>query len=441
MQNNKGLAIQSISSRSPLYELGIRAGDAIISIDKNRIRDVLDIMFYSADNPDLVEINRDNQKLSFKIPPSLDKSIFSGVVFQPFRIKTCKNNCIFCFVNQMPKGMRKTLYVKDEDYRMSFLYGNYITLSNLTELDKKRIVRQRISPLFISVHATDTKVRNNILKNQNAPNIMNELRFLAKNKIRLHTQIVVCPGINDGDILEKTIQDLYRLYPYVMSIAVVPVGLTSHRKERLTGFDKEKSLQVLSIVNKYHQRFKKKHGEGIVYAADELYIKSEIPVPDFEYYDDAPQIENGVGMVSQFLQQAKNVKLKKITSLANLDKMPMITVYTGISFLGYLKEFIKNIQSLGINIQAIGVKNSFFGDTVTVTGLLTGRDVIKALEPNIEKDSVLLIPDVCLKEDNAVFLDDVSTSDIEGVLQIKTKVIKSTPNGLIKGILDVYNSI
>ncbi|MCX8026369.1 MAG: DUF512 domain-containing protein [Thermodesulfovibrionales bacterium] len=441
MKNNKGVIIESINRRSMLFELGVRPNDALICIDNKRIRDVLDVMFYSADNPKVIEINRDSQRISLHIPKESNTNIFSGVNFQPFRIKTCRNNCIFCFVNQMPKGLRKSLYVKDEDYRMSFLYGNYITLSNLTEYDKKRIIQQRISPLYISVHATDTDVRNSILRNKNAPNIMNELKTLVKGKIRMHTQVVVCPDINDGEVLEKTILDLYKLYPYVMSIAVVPVGITAHRKEKLKGFDKERAIQVLSIVNKYHQRFRKKHGEGIVYPADEMFIKAEMPIPPLKYYDDLPQIENGVGMVAQFLHQAKHIKYKRLTSMINQNNAPHITTFTGTSFLSYLTEFVKNIQSFGINIRAIGIKNSFFGDTVTVTGLLSGRDVIKALEGDIEKNSVLLIPDVCLKEGDKIFIDDVSTDDIEGILNVKTRIIKSNPSGLIKGILDVYNAV
>lgn len=432
MQNRCGVEIENIRPGSIAEMAGLLHGDMLVSINGHRLNDAIDFMFYK-NEPELnIDLKRKGKKLSFKLSPKEGEDL--GIEVKLFKIKTCANNCIFCFVAQIPKGLRKTLYVKDEDYRMSFLYGNYVTLTNLSTQDKKRIVKQRLSPLYISVHSTNRVIRNTMLGNNKAPDILKELKFLKENKIRMHSQIVLCPGYNDGKELERTIRDLYRFYPYVSSIAVVPVGLTMHRKggvnPPLRSVEKEDARQAIEIIDSYQKRFKKKHGDPIVYGADELYIKAGEVFPPLKDYGELPQIENGVGMVALFMSQAKKIKIPK----KNLKKY---ITFTGTSFYPYLKKFTDRLlEKETINITVIPVENNFFGKSVTVTGLLTGRDVIKTLSDKIDSYELLLVPNTVMREGENVFLDDISKKDIEDALGIRVKVIEPTPEGLLKGLED-----
>jgi putative radical SAM enzyme (TIGR03279 family) len=330
-------------------------------------------------------------------------------------------------VKQLPKGLRKSLYIKDEDYRLSFLYGNYMTLSNLDIRDRKRIIEQRLSPLYISVHTTNRAVRNRMIGNPRASDVMKELRFFADRKIRMHTQIVLCPGYNDGKELENTIRDLYKFYPYISSIAVVPVGLTMHRKSQINPVTAEDAAKTIGIVESFQKRFRKKHGDSIVYCADEMYIKADLPFPHLKEYDVLPQIENGVGLVPLFLSQSKKVRMPKQMP----PKVNFLT-FTGTSFYPFLKRFIDRIsEKEHISINAIPVENNFFGTSVTVAGLLTGRDIIKSLNDNTCACEVLLVPDVMLKEDEDLFLDDVSIRDIEEATGLRVIRTEATPQGLV----------
>jgi putative radical SAM enzyme (TIGR03279 family) len=356
-----------------------------------------------------------------------------GVVLKPFTIKKCTNRCIFCFVAQLPKGMRKTLYVKDEDYRLSFLYGNYITLTSLTDDERKRIVEQHLSPLYISVHSTDTEIRNRMLGNPKAGDILKDLRFFAEHNIRMHAQIVLCPGYNDGRDLARTINDLYKFYPYVQSIAVVPVGLTTHRKKVLRHVEKSDALSALEIVSRFQARFRRKHGEHIVFAADELYIKADVEFPPLKDYDELSQIENGVGLVPKFLSQSKRVKIHVTDTM----KKRKFIALTGTSFYPYLARFIERIRKRGFDIEAFPVENVYFGSSVTVTGLLTGRDVMRALSGHVQSDDILLIPDIVMKEGHEVFLDDVSRQEIEEILGVKSVIIEPTPSGIFDALLEL----
>ncbi len=438
MPNTKGVEIESVNPSSEAEALGFRAGDVLVSIDKNPIRDLIDVLYYGNEPSLTAKIRRHQRTLDIELKdlPEGTNIFTDQMTFKPFRVTTCKNNCLFCFVSQLPKGLRKSLYIKDEDYRLSFLYGSYITLTNLTEQDKQRIITQRLSPLYISVHTTDHDKRLLLLGNKNAPPVIDEIRYLARHRIRMHTQIVVCPGINDGSTLERTIRDLYKFYPYVMSIAVVPVGLTAHRKRKLKGFDKALAIETLMIVERFQNRFRKKHGEGIVYAADELYIKAERDFPDIDMYDELPQLENGVGMVPLFMHEAKKLKIKGYLSQVQASKSQNFVTFTGSSFYPFLKDYISQFKGYGLNIEVYEVVNSLLGNSVTVAGLLSGRDIIKTLSDKVSAGSLLLIPEVCLKEGERVFLDDVTVDDIEGVLNVKAIVIPPTPEGLLNGIVE-----
>ena len=427
-----GIEIESVRKGSIAEKAGLQPQDKLVSVNGHKIGDVIDLMFYGNEQDLEFLVIRDKEKLVVRTEADADVAGDLGIVMKPFKIRACRNNCMFCFVSQLPKGMRRTLYLKDDDYRMSFLFGNYVTLTNITAADRKRISEQRLSPLYISVHSTSAALRNDMIGNQTAVDILREIKFLVDNRIRLHAQIVMCPGYNDGKALAKTIADLYRFYPYVMSVAVVPVGLTSHRKKRMRPVEKEDAINALDIIHKYQARFKRKHGECIVYGADELYIKGELDFPPLPDYGDLPQIENGVGMVPWFLQQAKRVKIPQ--GVEKMRKQRFVT-FTGMSFSPFLSKFVSRLKKNGVDIDAIALENTFFGKDVTVTGLLTGRDLIKSLSEVLKKGDILLIPDIVMREGTEVLLDDVSKEDIEEVLGVKTVVIDSTPKGLLDAVV------
>lgn len=428
MKKGNAVEIETVEQGSLAEQAGIRPGDRLISVNRRRVRDAIDLLFYGSE-PDLrLVVQRGEERTSYHIDRSESHGQSLGISLKQLRVRTCGNKCIFCFVMQLPKCLRKPLYLKDEDYRFSFLYGNYITLTNLTREERKRIVDQHLSPLYISVHATDTAVRRTMLGNDAAPDILKELKYFADHGIRMHTQIVLCPGYNDGKILAATINDLYRLYPYVQSIAVVPVGLTEHRRKPLAPVTAADAEAALDIVHRFQTRFRRKHGEGIVYAADELYLKAGRDFPTLKEYDELAQIENGVGLIALFQQQARRLKLPQF------ERQQRFVTFTGISFAPFLETFADRLRRHGIDLQVIPVENGFFGRSVTVAGLLTGRDVMKTLAGRLQKNDILLIPDVVMREGDQVFLDDVTVHDIEDILGVRTLVVASTPRGLLEGI-------
>lgn len=432
MASTSGVEIESVQPGSLAEHAGLREGDVIVSMNGSPVRDVIDFMFHRATEELDIEYRRKTAADHVKI--ITDDEVDLGITLKPFKVKTCKNSCVFCFVKQLPKGLRRPLYVKDEDYRLSFLYGNYITLSNLSPADKKRIVSQRLSPLYISVHSTDKAVRNRMLGNLKAENILRELRFFADNKIRMHIQVVLCPGFNDGRELKNTVSDLYKLFPYVSSIAVVPVGLTRHRTPGLRPVGKEDAGEAIDIVEAFQKRFRKRHGDPVVFCSDEMYIKAERQFPPLRDYGSLPQIENGVGLVPLFLSQAKKLKTPK--SIQGRGRR--FLTFTGVSFYPFLKKLIDRLaEKEQIDIEVVPVVNEFFGPSVTVTGLLTGRDVIRSLHDIAEAFDVLLVPGVVLKEGEGIFLDDVSIADVEEALGLKIMVTDCSPQGLIETIAGI----
>jgi putative radical SAM enzyme (TIGR03279 family) len=431
MPCKSGIVIEEITPGSPAEASGLQKGDVLLSLNGRPLRDAIDFMFFRGEDTLTLEFLRDTVKNHIQVCQG--GGDYAGITIRPFKVKTCSNNCLFCFVKQLPKGLRRSLYIKDEDYRLSFLYGNYMTLSNITSHDKKRIIEQRLSPLYISVHATTRAVRNKLIGNARASDILKELKFFADNKIRFHTQIVLCPGYNDGRELQKTIRDLYKFYPYTSSIAVVPVGLTIHRRQQVRPVTKEDAVRAIETVESFQKRFQKKHGDPVVYCADEMYIKAERPFPSMKTYGVFPQIENGVGMVPLFMNQAKKVRIPK--SVSHTTKF---ITFTGVSFFPFLKKFTDRLaEKENIDITLLQVENQFFGTSVTVTGLLTGRDVIKTLHDNIDSCKVLIVPDVALKEDKDLFLDDVSLRDVESATGLVVVRAEATPQGLIDAIATV----
>lgn len=433
MQYKNGIMIEKVYPGSQAEKLGLLPGDIVVSINAHQLNDPIDFLFYSSDNSITIEVKRNGENISLHTIREEGREF--GLDFEPFKVIACNNNCIFCFVKQLPKGLRKTLYVKDDDYRMSFLYGNYVTLTNLKEEDRRRIIEQRLSPLYISVHSTNRVLRNKLLGNAKAPDLLKELKFFTDNKIRFHTQIVLCPGYNDSKELGRTINDLYRYYPYVLSTAVVPVGLTMCKRPNVRPVEVVDAINALRTIESFQRRFKKRHGDPFVYASDEMYIKAQIPFPSLSDYGDLPQIENGVGMVPLFLSRSKKLKIHK-----SLSRNKKVLTFTGLSFYPFLKKFADRIiKKEDISLEIIPVENKFFGPPITVAGLLTGMDVIRALFGKIEGCEVLLVPDVVLKNREDMFLDDITLKDMRDTLRIPVRKIKSTPEGLITGLQEVEN--
>jgi putative radical SAM enzyme (TIGR03279 family) len=408
------LEIVRVPPGSAAADLGLRSGDFIVSINNEEVNDVIDFQFLAADEHLTLVVKRKGGKTEH-VRTRKDPDDNLGLEFPPLHIKRCRNNCIFCFVDQMPSGSRKTLYIKDDDFRASFLYGNFITLGALSESDWDRIFRQRLSPLYISVHATDPELRSLLLRNKKAPDIISSLKRLAAGGIRMHTQIVLCPGVNDGEHLERTINDLAALFPAVASIAVVPVGRTAFREGLfpLRSFTQREARRVLETTRTLARRFNKQFGTRLVFPSDEFFIKAQEAIPSSSFYEDFPQIENGVGMIAAFLSEVSRTRLP--------SRMPDVTatVITGVSFSGVLDTVLARIRTIdGVTIRKVAVKNRFFGPSVTVTGLLTGSDILHALKGKRLGD-ILMIPSNALKEDEAVFLDGMSLEQLQQQLKVR----------------------
>ncbi|MGM0607450.1 MAG: DUF512 domain-containing protein [Candidatus Muiribacteriota bacterium] len=320
-------------------------------------------------------------------------------------IKQCENNCIFCFIDQMPPGMRKTLYVKDDDFRHSYLYGNYITLTNCTEKELEYIADNNLSPLYISVHALNPDIRKKIMNNENAGKIQKNLSFLTSEEISLNIQIVLIPGLNDGEILKETLRGLYKFTPYIDSVGIVPVGLTRFRKnlEKISSVDSKKALEVLNLVTKFQKKAFKEYGVKWVYPADEFFLLAEKKIPGDSFYNKYEQIENGIGITRKFLNSFHRASKRKVLDFNR--KGYLITSVSG------KKIFDTLIKKYNLNIELIVVKNKFFGESITVTGLLTARDILFNISKKALKDYPVLVPDIIFNFEEYT-LDNVSREEI-----------------------------
>jgi putative radical SAM enzyme (TIGR03279 family) len=410
------MKIKSTTEKSRASRIGILPGDELLAINRHPICDLIDYKYYSAEDYLNIKIKtEDGLVRRIKIKKQPDKDL--GLEFNDIKYKSCKNNCIFCFVHQLPKGLRKTLYFKDEDFRLSFLHGNFVTLTNTSSEDIERIINQRLSPLYISVHATNEDLRKRMLGNPRISNIMPIIKRLAHAKIEMHTQIVLCPGINDRDYLRKSVQDLSVFFPYVKSLALVPVGLTKFRSRlpKINPVSKTYSKEIIRLVDEWQKHFRKQWNCGFVYAADEFFTKAQLDIPDKEYYDEFYQIENGVGIMRQFMDtfKAKHKLLPK-----NLHKKLKITLITGVSAFSMIKDITDHYLSSisGLSVHPVMVKNDFFGHSVTVTGLLAGKDILKALRKEKKLGEIILLPPNCLNEDG-LFLDNLTPQDLERELK------------------------
>jgi putative radical SAM enzyme (TIGR03279 family) len=429
------LRIDSVTPGSIADRLEVVAGDRLLAVNGQLLRDIIDYSYYiSSDDQLLLEIEKpDGELWELEIEREQGESL--GLQFSPPEPTRCANNCLFCFVHQLPGGLRKPLYVKDEDYRLSFLNGNYVTLANLKKSELSRIIEQRLSPLYISVHATNPILRERLLGKNKIPPIIDQLRMLAAAGIVMHTQVVLCPGLNDGLELERTVAELAALYPAVQSLAIVPVGLTRHREKlpSLTAVDAPYATQFVKNWEAKARALRKKVGGAFLFLADEFYLKACLPFPPIKEYGDFPQIENGVGMVPLFMREAAQV-VKRARSIGNFR----VTVVTGVSSLESVGDFLDKIgRKTGLELVPLAVQNRLFGVAVTVSGLVSGNDIIVALEGH-ETGSALLVPDVMLKEGEGVFLDDVSLEALEDRIGCPVVVFDSTPRGCYRALKALY---
>lgn len=419
---------------------GIKSGDTLVSINGNDIEDVLDFRFHQQNERVILRvINSKGREKSIRIKKGEYDEL--GLNFETYLIDkqhSCKNKCVFCFVDQLPKGMRSSLYFKDDDTRLSFLFGNYVTLTNITEREIQRIIDMHISPINVSVHTTNPDLRVKMMANPNAARVMDILKRFAKANISLNCQLVLCPEINDGAELERSLNDLSTLAPAIKSIALVPVGLTRHREGLcpLKPYDKEKARKVISCANEYGERFLKEFGTRLVYPADEFYIKAGLPLPEYDFYEDFLQLENGVGLIRSMQNDIDFCLENEEENSAALDA----SIATGVDAAPFIEKEIERIKKVfpNLNAKVFAVKNDFFGHTITVAGLLTARDIINSLKGK-HLGSHLILPDVMLRHQTDKFLDDLTIGDVEKELNVKVVVAKADGEGLFDAIANLLN--
>lgn len=424
--------IDSVIKNSPAEKAGLRGGDILVLVNGREINDVIDYMYYCADKKLRVVIGRDGEKLEFEaVKGEYDEFGACSENFLMDAQKGCRNKCIFCFIDQLPKGMRDTLYFKDDDARLSFLHGNYVTLTNLSDADIDRIIEMRLN-VNVSVHTTDPELRRFMMNNPLAGEKLGFLKKLSDAGITMNCQIVLCPGINDGARFEKTITDLSELSPAVNSIAAVPAGLTRYRENLypLSQFDSESALKVIETVGKFQERFLDEYGTRLVYAADEFFLKADRPVPPEEYYEDYPQYENGVGMLRSFESEWDAAMGERAAVKAERRELSLAT---GESAYGFILRLIEkaNAAGFGINCAAYKITNDFFGESITVSGLITGTDIISRLKGE-RLGEALLLSSSMIKKDTDLFLDGVTIGDAEKALGVKIKLIQGDGAALFR---------
>ncbi len=426
--------IVSVEGESLAEIAGIKENDILLSVNGNIINDVLDYRFYIMDEALELSLSRDGEEFSAKIKKDEYSDI--GLEFSTYLMdekKRCRNNCIFCFIDQNPKGMRDTIYFKDDDERLSFLQGNYVTLTNLKNDDIERIIKMRISPVNISVHTTNPELRVMMMRNRFAGESLKYIKQLDDAGIAINAQLVLCRGVNDGIELSRSLTDLIKLQN-IESIALVPCGLTGHRAGlfELKAFDKETATDVINIANHFGDYCLNKRAQRLIYPSDEFYLLAEMPIPDEDYYEGYPQIENGVGM---FRSDAEEFK-ESLENTSKIDYNRKITIATGEAAFDFIKSLsdmaTEKYKNLQVEVKAI--HNDFFGGSVTVSGLVTGGDIIAQLL-GVSLGDELLIPENMLRTEGDLFLDNSSLADVEKALQTPIRVVPKGGYCLFDAIL------
>ena len=422
-------------------ELGIEPGDKLLAINGNEIQDVFDYYYYEESEQLLLLIEKpDGEEWELEIEKDEDESL--GIEFDQSLMdeyRSCRNKCMFCFIDQMPKGMRETLYFKDDDSRLSFLQGNYITLTNMSDHDVERIVKYRLEPINISFQTTNPELRCKMLHNRFAGEALKKVDILYRGQIEMNGQIVLCKGVNDGEELERTIRDLTGYLPYLKSVSIVPVGLTRYRDGLypLEPFTKEDAREVLSVIHRWQEKIYQEHGIHMIHAGDEWYVLAEEEVPEEERYDGYLQLENGVGMMRLLFNEVQEA----LSAVTGDERQREISLATGRLMYPYIGKILEEIRKKFPNITThlYAIRNDFFGERITVSGLITGQDLTGQLkgQPLGER---LLLPCNMLKIGEPVFLDDFTLEEVENSLQVKTDIVKSSGQDLLDAVIGAYEN-
>lgn len=416
------LKICKLDKNSIAKKIGLKKDDIVVAFNGEPARDMLDVAYYDSQSDFSLTVDRNSKQLTFDVSKEVYEALgwdfYDECYIEP---RWCANKCVFCFIDQLPKGQRKTLYVKDDDWRLSFVSGNFVTLTNITDAEIARIKDKKFSPLYVSVHATDDNVRRKLLGNLKARPILPLLKELADSGITIYTQVVMCPNLNDGKVLEQTMNDLFSLYPAVQNLAVVPVGLTKHRcgLQDLQPVSQHVAAQTVDMVEKFDAECFAKTGQHFVYCADEMYVYANREIPSYEYYGDFEQLENGVGLVADMRYQF-DLALRDAVAAKNGS----FTVVTGVAATPFIQQVLDKAKSLFPKLQAnvVTVVNKFFGDTVTVAGLVVGQDIVSTLKDRTDVGDTLLLPRVMLREIEDVFLDGMTLDELKKAVGKKIEI-------------------
>ena len=426
----------AVTHGSPAEKAGIKADDRLVSINGESVTDEIDYQALSATAKLDIIVSRDTREQKILIRKNewepLGLCLDETEAMKP---RHCRNRCLFCFVDQLPEGMRETLYVKDDDWRLSMMMGNYVTLTNVSDQEFERILARKASPLYISVHATDPAVRCAMLQNKNAGVLMDRLKKLKDAGLEFHCQIVLCPGINDGPVLEKTIRDLASLWPASRSLAVVPVGLTKHREglASLKGFDCASACETLRFLHTLQQQFLETIGTRFVFPSDEFYCISGDPLPEDREYEGYPQIENGVGMLRLLEQECEEAyEFLFAEGFPVLKAERTLLIPTGVSAQPFIEKIVNRYKPVNTYVRVIPVVNRFFGESITVTGLIVGRDLINALK-GIPCSSILIC-DTMLRDQTDRFLDDTTIHEVSEALDKPVRTVRNNGESLIRAL-------
>ena len=430
------IRILDVDYKSIAWEAGIDPGDFVISMNGKRIRDIFDYQFIMGNSKVRLKVRKQDGRIE-KIRIHKDRYEDIGLVFHDDLMgneKTCTNKCVFCFIDQLPPGMRDSLYYKDDDARLSLLHGNYVTLTNTSMSELRRIAARRISPINISVHTVNPELRVRMMNNRFAGDILEKIRFLAKKNITMNCQAVIVPGYNDGEEINRTIETLSEFHPALNSLSIVPVGLTKHRKNlcEIVPFDRKSSGEIIDLVEGYQKTYRGELNKGFVYAADEFYIMAKRNIPDPADYDGYPQIENGVGLMASFNDEIDKALEGDYETINKRN----VSIVTGTAAFWLMKDIAGRMSKKfkGIKINVYPVENKFFGETVTVAGLLTGHDIINSL---LGKDlgEELFFPTVMLKADEDIFLDNITPEYISEVLGVKVTPVYVSGKDLVEKVV------
>lgn len=407
------MKITLVEPESIAEEIGLRPGDDLIEVNGRRILDSIDYRFHEHDEEITLKVSRNNEVMLYDIEK--DEGERLGLNFEEMKILSCGNDCIFCFVDQNPGGMRKQVYFRDGDYRLSFMYGNYTTMTNAGPAILRRIIDQRLSPQYISVHVTDYDIRRVLMGLKKDDRILEKIALLHDHGIDMHTQIVLCPGINDGEALQRTVGDLYRFRRHILSLAIVPVGLTDHRFGllQLQKVDRDSARGLLDLVEGWQKEFRPDVGRGFIYPSDEFFITAARPIPPASYYDGFPQTENGVGMVRWFLDDFRKQARKFSRALLHRREIVLVSgELAGGIMDSEVVPVLRKIRNLSVRLEVL--PNILFGRSVTVAGLLSGKCIVSGLSGKPPADLIVLPPDVLNAE--GLLLDDMTIQDLEAAL-------------------------